>query len=53
MRNRFLFPLITNVILFIVGAVSACAVAFVPAIIIAPMLFLLFWYEEKGEVKRY
>lgn len=53
MKNRFLFPLIIIVVLFIVGAIAASAVMFLISIICAPIIGLLFWYEEKNEVRKY
>lgn len=53
MKNRFLIPLIISVVLFIIGAIAANAVIIVPSMIIAPIIALLFWYEEKNEVQKY
>lgn len=53
MKNRFLFPLIIIVVLFIVGAIAASAVILIPSIIASPVIGLLFWYEEKNEVRKY
>lgn len=53
MKNRFLLPLLIIVVLFIVSAIAANAVLFILSIIAAPIIGLLFWYDEKNEVRKY
>lgn len=53
MKNKFLFPLLIIVALFIIGAITASAAIIVPSMIAAPIIWLLFWYDEKNEVMKY